>query len=168
MEQHEAFLAISNATEQQVDWAYEVWDRFVRHMTDPKNRQRGVAAKILCNLAKSDPEHRIVHDFPQLMEVTCDKRIMTARKALQSIWRIGLEGDQELIMLLKAYEKRFKECSSEKNAALIRGDILRGMKSLHDVHEDSRVERLAKRLIQLESDRKQRKRFLLLWRKSYE
>jgi hypothetical protein len=166
MEQHEAFLSIMAATDQPVTWAYDVWDRFVRQLTDPSNRQRAIAAQVLCNLAKSDPEHRILGDFDRLFEVTRDKRFVTARHALQSIWKVGAQGDHHLALVLKAFEKRFTECAKEKNRTLIRSDILKGMKRLHRDPGDARVERLAKRLLQLEEDRKYRKKYLLLWRRS--
>ena len=166
MEQHEAFLSIMAATEHPVTWAYDVWDRFVRNLSDPNNRQRAIAAQVLCNLAKSDPEERILNDFAALFEVTRDKRSVTARQALQSIWKVGAVGDKHLKMVLKAFEQRFAECETEKNRALVRSDILKGMKKLHAGPDDSRVERVAKKLIQLEKDRKHRKKYLLLWRRT--
>ena len=166
MEQHEALLSIMAATENPVAWAYDVWDRFVRNLSDPNNRQRAIAAQVLCNLAKSDPEERILNDFAALFEVTRDKRVVTARHALQSIWKVGVAGDRHLKVVLKAFERRFVECANEKNRTLIRSDILKGMKKLHKDPDDARVERLAKKLIQLEMDRKYRKKYLLLWRRS--
>lgn len=53
-------------TNQKVDWAYEVWSQ----LTHKDNHQCSRAAQYLANLAKSDPEVRIVKDFPKLWEVT--------------------------------------------------------------------------------------------------
>jgi hypothetical protein len=165
MEQHEAFLWLMKATESRVNWSYEAWDRFVHKLTDPNNRQRAIGAQVLCNLAKSDPDKRIVQAFPALVQVTRDKRPMTARRSLQSLWKVGLAGPDQLALVLQAYETRFGECVAGENTGSVRSDILRGMKTLQDGSGDPRIERLAKKLIQTEADRKLRKKYLVLWRK---
>ena len=152
------------ATEQPVSWAYEAWDRFVHRLTDPNNRQRAIGAQILCNLAKSDPNGRMIAAFPALLEVTRDKRFVTARHSLRSLWKVGLAGREQLSLLLKGYEARFGECVAEKNTGLIRADILHGMKILQEETGEPRIERLAKKLIETEADRRLRKKYLLLWR----
>ena len=165
MEQHEAFLWLLQATENPVNWAYEVWDRLVHKLSEPSNRQRAIGAQVLCNLAKSDPEKRIVGAFPTLLDVTRDKRPSTARHSLRAIWKVGLAGPEQLQLVLDGYEARFRECVAGENTSLVRNDILRGMKTLQERCGDPSIERLAKRLIQVEADRKQRKKFLLLWRR---
>ncbi|MBN1581808.1 MAG: hypothetical protein JXA89_13975 [Anaerolineae bacterium] len=83
----------------------------VENLTHKNNRVRSVAAQILCNLAKSDPENRMLADFA-LFAVTRDERFVTARHALQALWKVGLAGQQAL--LLAGFEGRFRECISEK------------------------------------------------------
>ena len=77
-ERYEAYQNILNATDQQVDWAYEVWNQLLEDLTHKDNHQRSRAAQYLANLAKSDPEMRIMKDFPKLWEVTKDEKFVTA------------------------------------------------------------------------------------------
>jgi hypothetical protein len=51
---YQALLSILQATDQQVDWAYDVWDGLVENLRHKDNHQRAIAAQVLCNLAKSD------------------------------------------------------------------------------------------------------------------
>ena len=91
-ERYEAYQNILNATDQQVDWAYEVWNQLIEDLTHKDNHQRSRAAQYLANLAKSDPEMRIMKDFPKLWKVTKDEKFVTARHSLQSIWKVGIAG----------------------------------------------------------------------------
>lgn len=83
--QNKAFTYILNATEKPVDWAYEAWDDLVKDLRHKDNHVRAIAAQILCNLAKSDPQNRMVKDFPALLAVTKDERFVTARHCMQSL-----------------------------------------------------------------------------------
>src|SRR5919109_3930036 len=87
--QNQAFFYILEATEKPVDWAYEAWDQLVEGLSHKDNHVRAISAQLLCSLAKSDPENRMKKNFPALMEVTKDKRFVTARHCIQSIWRVG-------------------------------------------------------------------------------
>src|SRR5262245_28613751 len=122
--QGKAFSSVLEATERPVDWAYEVWDDLVKTLSDGDNRERSIAAQILCNLAKSDPENRLLKDFETLLAVTKDEKFVTARHCLQSLWKIGMVGKKQQKKLVDGMERRFKECISEKNCTLIRYDIL--------------------------------------------
>lgn len=77
--QNRAYEAIMESTNSPVGWAYEVWDDVVSDLRHKDNRVRSIAAQLLCNLTKSDPEQRILVDFPQLLNVTRDDRFVTAR-----------------------------------------------------------------------------------------
>jgi hypothetical protein len=70
-----------------VDWAYDVWDQLIKDLIHPNNHQRSRVAQFLCSLAKSDPEKRMLEDFPAVWAVTKDKKFVTARHSLQSIWK---------------------------------------------------------------------------------
>src|SRR5688572_33171530 len=87
--QNTAYYNIIEITDKTVDWAYMVWDNVLANLTHKDNHNRAIAAQLLCNLAKSDPENRILHDFDKLLEVTKDKRFVTARHCLQSLWKVG-------------------------------------------------------------------------------
>src|SRR5258706_14927448 len=90
--QNTAFFAILAATDRPVDWAYDVWDGMVADLRHKDNHRRAIAAQVLCNLAKSDPDNRMLKDFDALLNVTKDERFVTARHCLQALWKIGLAG----------------------------------------------------------------------------
>ena len=57
--QNQAFQYLLANTNEPVDWAYEIWGPIVETLTDQDNRRRAIAAQVLSNLAKSDPENRM-------------------------------------------------------------------------------------------------------------
>ena len=89
--QNKAFLYLLEETAKPVDWAYDVWDERVAILKHKDNRQRAIAAQVLCNLAKSDPNKRI-KDFSALLAATKDERFVTARHCMQALWKVGLAG----------------------------------------------------------------------------
>ena len=128
----QAFHEMQSLTNEKVNWAYEVWDKLKQDLTHSDNRRRSHAAQLLCNLAKSDPEDRILQDLPALIEVTKDKRFVTARHCLLSLWKIGLAGKQQKEMLLHGLTERYRNCVEEKNGTLIRFDIMEVLRKLYD------------------------------------
>ena len=72
--QNRAYTALMAATEQPVDWAYEVWDDLLAGLTHKDNHVRAISAQVLSNLAKSDPQGRMLADFDRLLAVTRDER----------------------------------------------------------------------------------------------
>jgi len=159
-----AFIEILKVTDGRVDWAYEVWDELVQNLHDKDNHQRAIAAQVLCNLAKSDPLNRMSKDFPALLAVTRDKRFVTARHCLQSIWKVGVPGKTQLEMVLEGLAGRFRECASEKNCTLIRYDIIVGLRKLYDEVKDEKVREKALHLIETEENTKYRKKYAGVWR----
>lgn len=107
-----------------------MWDGLVADLTHKDNHVRAIAAHILCNLAKSDPETRMRKDFPTLLNVTRDERFVTARHCMQALWKVGAAGKLQQELLLEGLETRSKECISEKNSTLIRFDIIQGPRNL--------------------------------------
>ena len=77
--QDEAFNQIINATQEQVDWAYEVREQLLADLKDSNNHTRSRAAQFLCNLAKSDPEKRMMKDFSVVWEVSFDKKCLEGK-----------------------------------------------------------------------------------------
>ena len=71
-----AFQQILDQTSQPVDWTYDVWDELLAQTRDKNNRNRSIAAQVLCNLAKSDPSKRMLRDFPALFDVVTHKRFV--------------------------------------------------------------------------------------------
>ncbi|MEC1689851.1 hypothetical protein [Bacillus mojavensis] len=162
--QLEAFQHIINATKEKVDWAYEVWDQLIEWLTDPDNHRRARAAQFLAGLAISDPDKRMLRDFPALWEVTKDSKFVTARHSLQSIWKVGLAGPKQKEMVLTHIIDRFKNGINEKHHTLIRYDMIIGLKKLYDEDKDEYIREVAMELIELEKDSKYRKKYLSAWK----
>lgn len=152
------------AIEQPVDWAYEVWDDLLAHLQHKNNHVRAIAPQVLCNLAKSDPEQRMLHDFAALLAVTKDEKFVTARHSLQALWKVGVAGPQQAQIVLDGLAGRFNECISEKNGTLIRYDIIQGLKQLYDHNKDEQVRQRALALIATEQDEKYRKKYASVWK----
>jgi hypothetical protein len=163
--QNQAFVDLLAATEQSVDWAYEAWDELMTDLHHPDNHVRAIASQLLCNLAKSDPEKRILRDFDVLLDVTKDERFVTARHCLQALWKVGVVGKDQQDLLLNGLELRFNECIEEKNCTLIRFDILQSLRNVYDVSHDETIRGKAIALIETEQDGKYRKKYTGLWRK---
>jgi hypothetical protein len=164
--QYEAFNHILAATQEKVDWSYEVWEQLKEDLTHPDNHQRSRAAQFLCALAKSDPEQRMLEDFPAVWEVTYDKKFVTARHTLQSLWKIGLAGQAQKEMVIKNFVDRFINGVDEKNYTLIRFDIIQGMRNLYDQIKDEELKRIALDLIEKVEDEKYKKKYAAVWKKA--
>jgi hypothetical protein len=162
--QNEAFTNMLSATDKPVDWAYEVWDEMVEGLRHKDNHVRAISAQVLCNLAKSDPEQRMRKDFDALFAVTKDERFVTARHCMQALWKVGAAGKQQRVMLLTALEGRFNECITEKNATLIRYDIIQSLRNVYSKAKDDEVKEKALALIATEQDIKYRNKYASLWR----
>lgn len=156
-----SILAITN---QRVDWAYEVWDELVANLRHADNHQRAIAAQLLANLAKSDPQNRMLNDFDALFAVTKDERFVTARHSLQAIWKVGAAGKQQQQLVVERLAGRFSDCVVEKNYTLIRYDIIQALRKLYDQVQDETVCEMALALIATEDDSKYRKKYASLWR----
>lgn len=159
-----ALNALLAATDQPVDWTYEVWDELVAALRHKDNHRRAIAAQLLCNLAKSDPAGRMLKDFDALFAVTLDEKFVTARHALQAIWKVAAAGKPQQQMTLDRLQRRFRDCEGEKNYTLIRHDIIQGLRKLYDSSGNEQVRELALALIATEADDKYRKKYAALWR----
>jgi hypothetical protein len=162
--QNEAFFTILKVTENPVDWAYTLWDQAVENLHHKDNHNRAIAAQLLCNLAKSDPEKRMLNDFEKLIAVTRDKRFVTARHCLQALWKVGLAGEEQQKLVMDGMSGRFKNCSSEKNCTLIRYDIIQGLRKLYDEVKDEEIKQKALELIETEENLKYRKKYQSVWK----
>ncbi|KMY51450.1 hypothetical protein [Peribacillus loiseleuriae] len=162
--QFEAFNTILAATNEEVDWAYEVWDQLKDWLTDPDNHRRSRAAQFLSGLAISDPEKRMLNDFSALWAVTKDPKFVTARHSLQSIWKVGLAGQEQKEMMMQYIVDRFQNGANEKHYTLIRYDMIVGLKKLYDQVNDEQIKQTAMELIETEEDSKYRKKYLSVWK----
>ena len=162
--QNKAYLYLLEVTEKPVDWAYAAWDKLVAGLSDQDNHLRSISAQLLSNLAKSDPDNRMLKDFPALLAVTRDERFVTARHALQALWKIGIAGTLQRQMVVDGLANRFQECAAEKNCTLIRYDIIQGLHNLYDETRDEAVREKALALIETEADLKYRKKYAGVWK----
>jgi len=163
-EAYEAFVGLMALAEKPVEWSYEVWDPMVADLSHRDGHKRAFAAQMLARLAISDPENRIRRDFAALTAVTRDEKTVTARHALQSIWRVGLAGPDRRALVVDALAKRFGECSSEKNGSLVRTDVLTALGRLFRATGDPSIEARAEKLIASERDEKARKKQASSWK----
>ena len=164
--QHAAFLYILDETKILVDWAYEVWDEMVECLRHKNNRARAIASQVLCNLAKSDPENKMLEDFEALLAVTKDEKFVTARHCLQSIWKVGAVGNKQQQLVVSNLEGRFQECVTEKHTTLIRYDIIQGLRNLYDEIGNEIIRDKALELIDTEEDLKYQKKYARIWKAS--
>jgi len=162
--QNKAFITILKATDKPVDWAYDAWDEVVANLSHKDNHNRAIAARVLCNLAKSDPKGQILKDFDALLAVTRDERFVTARHCLQALWKVGAAGRKQRKRLVDGLAARFAECATEKNCTLIRYDISQSLRNLYDAVKDETVREKALELIKTEPDLKYRKKYARLWK----
>ena len=160
----EALNYVLKVTDKQVDWAYDVWNGLLENLHHENAHQRAIAAQVLCNLSKSDTEHRMMRDFDALLAVTKDEKFVTARHCLQSIWKVAAAGKKQQQMVVDRLAGRFRDCGAEKNCTLIRYDIIQGLRKLYDEVKDEEVREKAMELIATEEDSKYRKKYAALWR----
>jgi hypothetical protein len=164
--QDAAYTFLMAATEQPVDWAYEAWDEVVLALGSPDNRVRAIASQLLCQLAAhSDPDGRILTDFPALLNVTRDDRFVTARHCLQSLWKVGTAGAAQQAVVIDGLTRRYHEAAAEKNGTLIRYDIQVDLRNLYDATGDDAIKPAAEALIDLEEDPKYRRKYAGAWKK---
>ncbi|PGL70671.1 hypothetical protein [Bacillus sp. AFS055030] len=162
--QFEAFDYIISVTKDKVDWSYEVWDRLKTDLRDKENHKRSRAAQFLSNLAISDPEKRMLNDFPEIWKVTYDPKFVTARHTLQSIWRVGLAGPEQRAIVIEHLVNRYINCKEEKNHTLIRYDIIQSMRNLYDAVKNEEIKQKALELIKTEEDPKYREKYMTVWK----
>ena len=163
-ERNEAFQRLINDSQVEVSWAYEIWDDLVAMMKEGDDHQRSIAAQLLANLAKSDPEGRMVKDLDKIFDVTRDEKFVTARHTLQCLWKIAIVNKKLLSMVLERLTDRYTECISEKNCTSIRHEIIVVLKKIFDITKEELVESKALRLIEKEEDLTYRKKYAEIWR----
>jgi hypothetical protein len=162
--QNAAFAALEAATQAEVAWAYAVWNELLRLLRGGDNRQRAIAAQVLCNLAKSDPEGRMERDAAALLAVTKDERYVTARHCLQNLWKVALAGERQRVVVIAGLTQRFHECETEKNGTLTRYDIQVVLRRIYDAAPDPALRVASLALIDQEADPKYRKKYAAIWR----
>lgn len=163
---YQAFVELMELCEAPVDWAYEVWDQTRSELSSRAGAERAFAAQLLSRLALSDPEARILGDFPLLAALLRDEKPVTARHTLQSIWRVGLAGPEPLALVLRELEQRFDEAAAEPRGSLVRTDVLTALGQLAAAQGDPRVAALARALLTREPDPKALRKQRASWKKA--
>src|SRR5258706_11535865 len=110
--QNDAFSHILNLTDKPVDWAYEVWDEVLGKLRHKDNHNRAIAAQLLCNLAKSDPQKRMLKDFASLLAVTKDERFVTPPHTMQTPWKVRATRKEKRGKLAGRAAPRFRRSSA--------------------------------------------------------
>jgi hypothetical protein len=152
-------------TAEPVNWADSVVTEVFLQLSNVNNRNRSIAAQLLCRLAKSDSSKRVLRDFPKLFSVVKDERFVTARHALQSMWMVACAGDQYRKIVLESLKEWYIECDSHKNCTLIRYDIIESLRKIYEDMKDEKIRSLAEELIEQEKDLKYQKKYRTLWTK---
>ena len=166
--QGRAYETLLTATSSRAPWAYQVWPTIVEGLSAPDNRRRSICAQVLANLAAhSDPEDRILGDLDRLAAVMGDERFVTARHATQTFWKVGLGGDEPCKATVAALSGRFRACAGEKNAALVRTDIIVALAQLHHARPDAGIEQIARDLIGEEPDEPAQRKQNAAWKKAH-
>ncbi|MET0636045.1 MAG: hypothetical protein ABWZ25_08440 [Chitinophagaceae bacterium] len=163
---YEGYKYLMKETQNQVDWTYEVWDDLVELTRTGDNHERAIATQLLTNLAKSDPQKKIIADLDKIIAVTKDEKFVTARHTIQSLWKIGVISKEMQELIISHLTKRYEECVSEKNYTLIRYDILENFRKIFDQFRDETVKARALDLIAKEIDPKYQKKYTGLWKRS--
>lgn len=147
-----------------VDWADAAWSLFLDLLRHKDNRVRSIAGQTLCGLAPSASSRLVGYDLDALIEATRDERFVTARHILLALWKVGIADTKVRAALTAKLSTRYKSCASEKNATLVRYDILCTLRRLFDATTDEAVKASALRLVELEQDPKYRKKYAGAWR----
>jgi hypothetical protein len=98
------------------------------------------------------------------LTLTRDKKFVTARHTLQSLWKVGLAGSEQREMVVAGLNGRYQDCITEKNCTLIRYDIIQDLKNLYDTAPDEAIKEKALALIEMEEDVKYRKKYATVWK----
>jgi len=128
------------------------------------NHDRAIAAQVLCNLAKSDPHGRLNDDFAVLFAITGDARFVTARHCMQALWKVGAAGARQRSLLLDAYDRRYRECITEKNGTLVRSDIIESLARVHAATGEADAKAKVMALLAVEADPTNRAKYASVWR----
>jgi len=138
-----------------------VWDGFVKDLRDRGSHVRAIAAQLLCGLARSDPQNRMLKDINTLMVVMRDERFVTLSAiALKGRGR-GQEPAEDGGGSACRPVRRLR-CREE--LLLIRHDIVQGMRNLSDDVRDETIRTKELELIETGLDLKYSKKYAGVWK----
>jgi hypothetical protein len=154
-----ALQAVMKLTDGKVDWVYEVWDDLLAKLNSENSYQRTIGIKVLCNLAKSDIEHRLDGSINLLLAHTRDDSFITSRQCILNIWKAAAASQQTRQIVLDHLEKRYRECTQEKHYNLIRQDIIQSIRLIYEEVKDDTLLIKAQKLVGEEKEEKYRKKY---------
>ncbi|MEO8240794.1 MAG: hypothetical protein ABI832_00710 [bacterium] len=160
--QGEVYATLQAASLAAGDWGPLVWDRLVVLLGHKDNRVRAIAGQALCWLARSIPAELALRDLAAIFAVTRDEKFVTARHVLQALWQVGRPPTLRA-PVIDGLAARYRNCVDEKNATLLRYDILCGLRRLFDATGDLRAKDISMQMIPLEADLKYRKKYQTVW-----
>lgn len=160
---YDSYISLLDETKKKVAWAYRYWDILEELLIKGDNHQRSIAAQLLANLTKSDPDGRMLNTLPKLIEETKDNRFVSAHHTLQCLWNVGIGSTELEKRLLAGLKKRYEECENEKNASLIRFDIHVVLRKVYDHSKSHEIISVTNALIAEEKDSQHKRKFEKVW-----
>lgn len=160
---YDSYISLLDETNKKVTWAYRYWDKLEELLTEGDDHQRSIAAQLLANLTKSDPEGRMSKTLLKLIEETKDERFVSAHHTLQCLWKVGIENEELESILLDGLIDRYVECENEKNFTLIRYDIHLVLRKVYDVSDSHEIITTAKEFIFEEEDPQFKRKLEKVW-----
>ncbi len=161
---YEAFLELTRMTNERVDWFSEAADELFLMCRAGDYHQRAMSVQLLANLAKSDPERQVLARVDELLRVTADERITTARHALQSFWKIAIVDVASRERVNEVLSERFERSFAEENGTLLRYDIHGVLRKVFDHTSDAKLVELATSWLERETDEKSRRKSRTVWK----
>lgn len=157
---HTRFTALSLGG---LPWADAAWRELVPLLAHSDNRVRAIAGQALCRLSPSVSPGLVIGDLDKLVAATRDERFVTARHILSSLWMVGLKDDVRQ-PLARALVARARATAAEKNAALVRHDVVACLRTLYGETQDPAIRTVAVGLVEAETDTRTAAKMTKLWR----
>mgnify|MGYP003576093088 CR=1 FL=1 len=94
----------------------------------------------------------MLKDLNRIMAAIKDERFITARHALQSLWKVATASKALQKIVVDRLSRRFQECTTEEHGTLIRYDIQEVFRKLYDVVQNEKLRQHARSLIETEEE----------------
>jgi hypothetical protein len=160
----DAFVFLQQATALPVAWADAAWQLAMPLIHHSDNRVRSIAGQFLSGLAAGASKAIVLGGLDDLVSVTHDGRFVTARHVLGTLWQVGLHDTEVRHHLLSRLSHRCRSTVDERNAALVRYDVVCCLRRLFDETGDEIVRSEAAALIADEPDAKNAHKMRAVWR----
>ena len=160
-ERFAAFSELLVITEQKVTWFNEYKDQILEKLDDANSYQRSIGTMLLCNLAKSITDQKILDNImDKLVLMKDDEKFITQRQYLQNIWKVAIAGKKYEKIIVNQLSAEYCDCISKKHSNLLRLDIISSLVKIADKTESLELRKKIMELIDLENNEKDRKKYL--------